>query len=208
MKDWIKNLMADTIQFCGDSFCADTDEISWTTILAKKLGAIIIGKGRRGTAHETVFKTFKTNATYTVICWTDANRVHVPTRDHAALPGATRRFHPLSSSYKKSEGKFLTAALGYYKYLHSIDYVKQRQQRELYWFDQTVLSKSNSKIVHLFCFNKTYTFDNGYTHDKPIKSMYNSLEPDKNVTYSNHLSPEDNDNLARQVYTYLELTHD
>ena len=201
-------LSSKTIQFCGDSFCADTDKISWTTILANKLDARIIGVGVGGTAHETVFKTFKTNATYTVICWTDANRVHVPTRDHAALPGAARRFHPNNSSFKKSEGRFWTAALGYYKYLHSIDYVKQRQQRELYWFDQTVLSKSNSKIVHLFCFNKTYTFDNRFTHDKPIKSMFNTLEPNKNVTYSNHLSPEDNDDLAQQVYAHLEPTHD
>tara|TARA_R110001592_G_scaffold305761_1_gene578409 strand:- start:164 stop:769 length:606 start_codon:yes stop_codon:yes gene_type:complete len=201
--------MGKTIQFCGDSFCADTDEISWTIILASKLGAKITGVGSHGTAHENVFKSFRPDTTYTVICWTDANRVHAPGREYAALPGLAQRFHPNSPTFTKAEGKFWSAALGYYKYLHSVEYARERQERELYWFDQTVLSQANSKIVHLFGFENIYTFVNGYTHNETIKSMYKTLHSGlKRDTYPNHLSPEDNASLAAEVYKHLSQNHE
>src|SRR5210317_2211748 len=102
--------MPDTIQFCGDSFCADFDEISWTTKLAKKLDAVIVGKGVPGTAHEQVFKTFSLDTTYTVICWTSADRVYVEDRPYAALPSAVRRFHP-NLEFEKSQRNFQSSVV-------------------------------------------------------------------------------------------------
>jgi len=192
--------MANTIQFCGDSFCADVDEISWTYKLAKKLDAMIVGKGAGGTAHEHVFKTFDFNTTYTVICWTSADRLYIQDRPYAALPGVAKNFRP-NTIASRSERAFWCAVVAYFKYLNSTYYCNDRQTRELYWFDNVYLPNTKSKIVHLFCFLKTYGFINGYTHHTPIKSMFNTNEPDKRIKYSNHLNEEDNDSLAQLVYS-------
>ncbi len=181
-----------TIQFCGDSFCTDTNDNAWTAILAKKLGAIITGKGRGGTAHEFVFKTFNTNATYTVICWTDANRVHIPSRDFDVSSA-------MADSYGHKTDKLWAAALIYYKHLHNNTYAELRQSRELYWFDHSLLSQSKSKIIHIFNFQNLYTFTHGYTFEKTLSSMYKTWGPTNNI-YCNHLSYEDNQLLAEEVY--------
>lgn len=188
-----------TIQFCGDSFCADVDEISWTYKLAKKLGATNTGKGAGGTAHEHVFKTFSLDTTYTVICWTSADRFYIPDRTYAATPNTVRIFHP-NFEFEKSQKNFWNSVVAYYKYIHSSTYARDRQARELYWFDNVGLHNTKSKIVHLFCFVNTYEFSNGYTHNKPLKKIFNTSEPDKNIIYSNHLNEEDNDSLAQLVY--------
>ena len=182
-----------TIQFCGDSFCADTDDTAWTTILAKKLGATITGKGRGGTAHEYVFKTFNPKTTYTVICWTDANRVHIPGRDFdvsSAMAGA----------YANKSDKLWAAAYVYYKHVHNNTYAELRQQRELYWFDYSLLSQSNTKTIHIFNFKNLYTFKHGYTFEKPLASVYKTYGPTNNI-YSNHFNHDDNKLLALEVYS-------
>ena len=184
-----------TIQFCGDSFCTDTNDNAWTAILAKKLGAIITGKGRGGTAHEFVFKTFNTNATYTVICWTDANRVHIPSRDFD-VSSAT------AGAYEGKSDKLWAASHIYYKHVHNNTYAELRQSRELYWFDHSLLSQSSSKIIHIFNFQNLYTFTHGYTFEKSLTSMYKTYASTDNI-YRNHLSYEDNKLLAEEVYSKL-----
>jgi hypothetical protein len=71
------------INFTGDSFCykggQDDDrpysDIAWTTLLADRLGASIVGLGRSGSSHEHVFKTFNSSADINVICWTEPQRL-------------------------------------------------------------------------------------------------------------------------------------
>jgi len=199
LKDWIKNLMPDTIQFCGDSCCADTDDNAWTTILAKKLGAIIIGKGKGGTAHEYVFKTFNPNATYTVISWTEASRVHVPDRDLDISP-AVQAYSTPNDIFPVTD-KLWPAAMVYYKYIHNTSYAELRQQRELYWFDQAVLSQSKTKIIHIFIFKNLYTFTHGYTFEIPYTTRFEIYDEASNDLYSNHLNHKDNKLLADELYS-------
>ena len=86
----MKNLAK--INFCGDSFCEQACEQSWTTHLANALDAKIVGLGRGGTAHERAFKTFSPSADYTVFCWTEPHRLYHPdvpigeVRDHYKKP--------------------------------------------------------------------------------------------------------------------------
>ena len=190
--------MIETIQFCGDSFCLDTDDNAWTTILANKLGVVLTGKGKGGTAHEYVFKTFNPNATYTVICWTDASRVHVPSRDFDVSSATAQAYSKPNDSFPVTD-KLWPAALVYYKYIHNISYAELRQQRELYWFDQSVLSQSKTKIIHIFNFKNLYTFTHGYTFEIPLSTRFKTYGPSNDI-YSNHLSHKDNKLLADEVY--------
>ena len=70
--------MTKTINFCGDSFCANTGEDSWTTILSRLLGYKICGTGKNGASYEHAIKTFDPTATATVFCWTEIHRIYHP----------------------------------------------------------------------------------------------------------------------------------
>jgi hypothetical protein len=194
--------MTKTIQFCGDSFCADTTPNSWTRILADLLGASIAVKGVLASAYENVFNTYQPDITYSVFCWTDANRLYIHNSDFALNRATASTF--------KNKGKRLNAAYMYFNYLNNRDYNYKRQSRELYWFDHAVLYKSKTKAIHIFCFKNTYNFTNGYTFPKPIAEMYNyehrSLDTfhgkphDTKTVFKNHLTLEDNELFANQVF--------
>ena len=195
--------MPKTIQFCGDSFCADTCSNSWTTVLAGFLGATLIGKGRGGTANENIFNTFTSDATYSVFCWTDANRLYLHDIDYdinyaTALADRKKSLHH-------------AAALAYFKVLYNTEYNLKRQYRELFWFDHDILAKSNTKAVHLFCFENTYSFTQGFTFPEPLINMFQHKhqlhDVNKNATYVedasyvNHLTHQDNKLLSEKVYS-------
>ena len=55
-----------TINFCGDSYCKKAIPEAYTTILAKKLNAKIIGLGAAGSAYEHAIQSFDPSADYTV----------------------------------------------------------------------------------------------------------------------------------------------
>lgn len=195
--------MPDTIQFCGDSFCADIDANAWTTILTKKLDAEIIGKGAGGTAHENIFNTYNPNATYSVFCWTDAHRLYLHDINYD-INYATARENRKKSIHH-------AAAHAYFKILSHTEYNYRRQYRELFWFDHDILSKSNTKAVHLFCFKNTYTFAHGYTFPQPLSEMFDyehrvedtgvGVKASPDTTYLNHLTHQDNKLLAEKVYS-------
>ena len=150
------------INFCGDSFCAEACSQSWTTQLATALNAKIVGLGGGGHAHERAIKTFDPSADYTVFCWTEPHRLY-----HPDVPiGVGTCDH-----YKKAKksNNLIAAAYVYYKYLHNWELAEERYVRELYWFDKTVLSNYKGKVVHLFCFEFFYEFENGVTFSKPLQ---------------------------------------
>ena len=183
-----------TIQFCGDSFCVNTQPQSYLIILANKLNAKIVGTGKSGSAHEHAFRTYKRGVDYTVFCWTQASRLFMP-NDHDINFSVSHRF--------KDMCEMRSAAYNYYIYLHDDDYQILRQSREFYWFDNEVLSKDTGKIIHAFGFDKTYSFKNGLNLDTAISKTYRwhdkrSHDPDD---FMNHLSPKDNELFADYLYS-------
>ena len=68
--------------------------------------------------------------------------------------------------------------------------------RTLYWFDKEVLSRYKGTAVHLFCFEKTYHFENGLNVDH-IMADYKEEE---DVAGSNHYSFENNAWFASKLY--------
>lgn len=185
------------INFCGDSFCEQACEQSWTLQLATALNATIVGLGRGGTAYERAIRTFDSTVDYTVFCWTEPHRIHHPTLK-------------ISIGYcdqYKEKNKHYMAGYYYYKYLHDFELTKERYTRELYWFDNAVLSKYKGKAVHLFSFECLfgYTFENGTTFTTPLN--HRRERPSAAYTkgeVANHLTAEQNNLLAKELYQCLK----
>lgn len=180
-----------TIQFCGGSYCEDTHPKSYLTLLADKLQANIVGKGKSSFGHERAIKTFQNDVNYTVFTWTEPHTIYHP------------KFGLNMSScdhHKRDNNIFKTGFL-FFKYLHDWKYFEERQIRDLYWFDREVLSVSNTKIVHLFAYDINYSFLNGINLN--FRLDHHSEGISNNNTILNHLSWDSNAILANLLYEKL-----
>tara|TARA_B100000519_G_scaffold189596_1_gene188253 strand:- start:559 stop:1116 length:558 start_codon:yes stop_codon:yes gene_type:complete len=182
--------MTQTINFCGDSFCAHPGDDSWPIILSRLLGYNICGMGKNGTAYEHAIKSFNPKATATVFCWTEIHRI----------------YHPKISLNMKSVemykhcSKIHAAGSEYYKHLHSFDFDFERKERDFFWFDEKVLSKYEGKIVHLFCFeNAVYPFKYGKVVRTPLYTLKAGLAAD----FPNHMTIENNKKIAKSIFKLL-----
>lgn len=189
------------INFCGDSFCSYTGELSWCNLVASFLNAEIIGSGRDGAAHEHAIKTFNEKTDITIFCWTEPNRLYH--KKYSFNFGSVQRH--LSQEKANSKKEFL-AANEYYQYLHNSNYAKERQIRDLYWFDHCVLEKSKKRFLHLFCYDNIYTFKNGINTSLILKKNFKTYlrESKTKQTIYNHLTIEDNKKLAKLVLHFLK----
>lgn len=182
--------MSNTINFCGDSFCASQGEDSWTTILARLLGYKICGRGKKGSAYEHAIKTFDSTATATVFCWTETHRIYHPKE--------SLNFGTVEE--KRHNCKIHAAAHEYYKYLHTFDQDFERKQRDFFWFDEKVLKRYRGKLVHLFSFpSAVYSFK----HGKVIRRPLSLAKAGPTRLYPNHLTKENNVKLANSLYELL-----
>lgn len=184
--------MAKTINFCGDSFCNNSSNKSWTTQLSELLDYKIIGLGKIGTSHEHAIQSFNSKADITVFCWTEPHRLW-----HTKYPINMA----VCDKYRK-ENSFYEVAYQFYKVLHETNHFIDRQYRDLYWFDHEVLSKYSGTIIHLWNFSKTYNFIHGNTVKGTLTppSVF-FKEPDtENI---NHLSIEENKLLSKKLYKLL-----
>jgi len=223
-----------TINFCGDSFCQNEQvSAAWTVLLAYKLNASIVGWGKGGYAHEHAIQTFDDTADYTIFCWTEAHRIYVDKTYSTNLCNIEAMCAPdkldLSSGVKLRQPvpipiptKRDKATYAYYKYLYKPTLHHERQIRDLYWFDNVVLSKYKGVAIHLFCFQNTYTFTNGInvsdilwdkTREHKLKKL-KKLNPDYKMqdneyeTYANHLSKQENARLADKIYNIIKEHHE
>ena len=183
------------INFCGDSFCEQACEQSWTTHLANALDAKIVGLGRGGTAHERAFKTFSPSADYTVFCWTEPHRLY----------NLNYPINVTKCETDKNKSKLYAAGHVYYKYLHNWEVAEERYVRELFWFDQCILKEYKGKAIHLFSFDCMYEFENGVTFSNPLnlrRDVPFALDDGKEV--ANHFTAEQNKQLADELYECLK----
>ena len=176
-----------TIQFCGDSFCAE--EKGYLSTLSKLLDAKIVTKGKAGASQEHAILTFNPNVDYTVFCWTEEHRIY--NSQHGD-------FNMTTSEQMKEKSALHFAASFYYDNLHDIEWAERRAYRELYWFDREVLSKSNSKIIHCFGFKNRFKFIHGYTLSKPIINIFQYHVSKKKVF--NHMDECDNNLFAQLLF--------
>lgn len=197
-----------TINFCGDSFIPKAKRKDfWHLVLADMLNAKIIGFGLRGSAHEHAMRTFNPDADITVFVWTEHSRVYNKKIPFGNITSITERLKTSTSAdwYKPfSTGKpeKLDSLLKlYYMYLYEDDISKERQIRDLYWFDKEPLSKYSGKIIHLFSFDVTYKFKNGITYDTPL---YNIAKSDPSLPRIGKFSVPKAKFLAKEVYNLIK----
>ena len=176
------------INFCGGSFCASTKKEAWTHVLANEIGAKIIGLGKSGSAHEHAIKTFNNTANITIFSWPEYNRVY----------HETEGINIASVMAEKDRLPIYKAAYYYYKYIHNIQYAKDRQIRDLYWFDREVLSNYKGKIIHTYCSEPTYSFINGITPIVWTDRLSINTKPK-----ANHMTYEQNKKFAKVLLKYI-----
>jgi hypothetical protein len=182
-----------TINFCGDSFCGGMPrpDVSWTTILADKLNANIIGLGRPGAAYEQCFIDFNPSADYTVFCWTQPDRLY-----HKLY-----EITEWQSCDKRAVHRVYAAACAYYQLIHDKDLAIRRFQRECYWFDHAILCSYAGQIIHLDCFANLYTWNVGIKHTIPILNDQRTnpvLESSDEI--ANHFNVKQNAMLADELF--------
>jgi hypothetical protein len=182
-----------TINFCGDSFCAGVEPDNWCNIVAKHLDAKIIGRGKSATAYEFAIKSFNPEADYTVFLWTEAHRLYH--KDFkCTYTGGVRNFN----NFKQVELLTATAEI-FYRQFYKKEYFEEIQMRSLYWFDKEVLSKYKGVAVHIFCFAKTYHFENGINIDHIMSDLAETKEGD----FPNHYTLDNNRWFANKLLSCL-----
>ena len=196
-----------TINFCGDSFVPEVKEGDyWHLVLADMLGAKIIGFGMRGSAHEHAMKIFNPDADITVFVWTEHGRVYNKKIPFGNITSINDRLKTSTSAnwykpFPTNKPEKLDSLLKlYYMYLYEDDVSKERQIRDLYWFDNEVLSKYNGQIVHLFSFDVTYKFKNGITYSTPL---YDIARSDTSLPRVGKFSVSSAKFLANEVFAIL-----
>ena len=191
-----------TIGFYGDSFCADDNETSWTNILAHKLDAQVVNRGKNGHSIWTAILDFlnKPTPTYSVFCWTSPDRLY-----HPKYPA---NIHSTSGS-----AFFDNAVKSYFLYLWNEQKEYLNYKWAIEYFNTTILQNANSKIVQCTCFDSTEGSPgvevnlsigkifhqslisySGYTIQDHIKKNWGPI---------NHMTIEKNASLSEDIYNLI-----
>ena len=122
-----------------------------------------------------------------------------------------RRRFPLNyasarKGFFEKQGRIYQAALAYYEWLHDDGYACERQMRDLYWFDNEILSKYNKPLIHLWSFEKTYTFKHGIEFTTPLKLMYKYMDiAEGRKLHLNHMTAADNESLFKLIKSAIDI---
>jgi len=182
--------MVKTVNFCGDSFCADTSQYSWVTLLSNKLDATLLGTGKEGSAHEHAIQTFDPRSDITIFCWTEANRLY-----HPEYP-----LNSESSITHRKKNVIYEAAYQFYQHIHNKAYCIERQKRDLYWFDKEILSNYKGIAICLWCFERTYYFKHAHNFELPPLTGIKNKETEDNI---NHMNKQMNKLIAHKIYNFI-----
>jgi hypothetical protein len=194
-----------TIGFFGDSFCASTDNNSWTTILAKKLNCDIKNIGVGGSSIWKAILDFNkcrnSNSIpdINIFCWTNPQRLYHPTKT-ANLASMLKQKSSLADAVRK-----------YYAYLYFEDKENLNYKFTLEYFENYVLKNiKDKKCYQIFSINPkdcntdslevdlNYNFINDFSllqfSEYTIKNHLNQQWHHK--TLVNHMSIDKNEQLA------------
>jgi len=159
-----------TIGFFGDSFCASTDNNSWTELLANKLNATIVNRGKNGSSIWTAILDFdkcrNSNSIpdVNIFCWTNPQRLYHPTK-------ATNM-----GTMLKEKSSLADAVRKYYAYLYFKDKEILNYKFTLEYFENFILKNiKDKKIYQIFSLN-------------PKDCNTPSLEVDLNYNFINEFS--------------------
>lgn len=181
------------IGFFGDSFCADNVEGSYIDMLSKHYNADIVNTGYHGgNIYDTIllqYKPFIDNPPdISIFCWTSHTRLF-----HRTVRGL--KSNSFERKFRIRNRDVYNAGKEFYTYLYDDEKARFETVGALMHFD-TILSSNTNKIVHLWCFEKYYTFNNG----KELNIILNDYG---DTPYPNHIGNEHNNELTQCLISLL-----
>jgi len=198
-----------TIGYFGDSFCADRTEHSWTNILADKLGADIVNRGKAGSSIWTAILDFHNlrNAQelpdVCIFCWTNPHRLYHPTKylNLSTLPEDSN----LADAVRKYFTHLWFNNKEFLNYKYVLEYFDQNLLNDIECVQYQVFSflpadANNDFEINLHNnFIKDFSLLNfsGFTLEDHCKSIHD----DKLI---NHMSIEKNIELAKYFYEKIK----
>jgi hypothetical protein len=190
------------IGFYGDSFCCETANPhsianrydTYITKIKKHYNANIVHLGEGGSSvWDVVIKQFNPLAVpdVCIFTWTDPYRVyHSKLRDLTgnSVLNRTLKDYTLNDLFYKNT---LNAAREYFKHLYDHEKSQIEHQAALEYFDNNILSKVNSKIIHLYSFDCGYQWKNGITVNQPLIQFVETNPTYWGKRVPNHLNGEE-----------------
>jgi len=189
------------IGFYGDSFCTSrTTDLGFTTYIQKTAdyyNAEIVNLGVGGSSvWDVIMLQYpKENPPdISVFCWTSPDRLF-----HRTCRRLTHNIH----KHQLPDSDLQIAASMYFKHLHDVEKSTLEAKAAMYYFDNTVLKYSPSKIVHLWSFGKNYqeldyTEVYTFTHGNDTSLSLVDLA-EFGHAYPNHIYGDENNNKIFEI---------
>jgi hypothetical protein len=198
------------IGFFGDSFCEELENphslfYSYDTyikLLKKNYNAEVVNLGKGGSSiWDVVLNQFpqfvEDPPDVMIFVWTDLLRIYHKTVRNmtytylkAPVPFFENTLSAILNPNVIKSGKL------YFDYLFDIDKAELEYLSLLYYFDNEILSKikANTKIIHLWSFEKRYEWKNGVEIETPLINFAEQQWAKENTPHwvPNHISGEKN----------------
>lgn len=199
------------IGFYGDSFCCEISNphslLKGYDTYIKKIknyySASIVHLGVGGSSVWDIILnqfTLEDIPDICIFCWTDYNRIYNKKLRNLTLNSVKDK--PLKDYSIKDliYLRTITAAKEYFNHLHDFEKARIENIAAMQYFDLNVLSKVESKIIHLWSFEQQYTWQYGITINTPLINFV--LE--KTSWAANHLDGDDcNEKVFQIIRTAL-----
>lgn len=199
------------IGFYGDSFCCEESNphsilkgyTTYISKLKKELNAEVVHLGVGGSSvWDIVLQQFDVNDVpdICIFCWTDSSRLYnkkVRNITYGSIKDKKIKDLTITEMFNRN---IMKSAKMYYENLfdsskHDLEYAAL-----LYYFDQTVLSKIKSKIVHVWSFENKHEWANGINIKTPLINF-----TDGNDFAANHINGDTaNDNVCKLIMSSLD----
>jgi hypothetical protein len=191
------------IGFYGDSFCCEVSNPhsiakgydTYIKKLKNHFNAEIINLGEGGSSvWDVILKQFNKHdiPDVCIFCWTDFNRIYhskIRNLTQGSLENKKWKDYSFMDIFHRST---INAAKEYFKHLHDYEKASIEQKAALQYFDFNVLSEVNSTIIHLWSFEKTYSWKQGIELTKPLIDYVEHNAKGFETWAANHIAGEEN----------------
>lgn len=193
------------IGFYGDSFCCEVTNPhsvlkgydTYIKKIKKHYRADIVHLGVGGSSvWDVILDQFKLDNVpdVCIFCWTDYNRLYNTKLRNLTLGSVTNKPLKDYSVNDLLNRNVISAAKEYFTHLHDFEKARIENIAAMQYFDLNVLSKVNSKIIHLWSFENQYTWQHGTTINTPLNSFVQ-----EETWAANHLNGEENNEQVFQL---------
>ena len=187
------------IGFYGDSFCCEVDNPhslingyeTYIKKLKKHYDADIIHLGVGGSSiWDVILQQFDTNniPDICIFVWTDYNRLYNKNLRNLTMTSLENKIWKDYSLQDITRRDVINAAKEYFKHLHDFDKARIEAIAAMQYFDTTILSKIQSKLIHLWSFEEQYTWTSGTTVNTPLIKFVKTDQKGFDNCAANHIS--------------------